>query len=238
MRAKLPLLTSLAVLLLLAVLAARGTSAVPHGRGLVFDGGGAASRPPPTGSVPSALPGRLNPVVAFGISSVVVLALLAYLVGMLVLVVVLATVRFRRRRRRSHERLADTGDEAPGGAATALVLLRGTRSALERLRQRTGGPPSDAVQRAWLALEEAAAESGTRRRPEQTSTEFTGTLLADHEVDPTALATLRGLYQRARFGHPDAVTEADADAAIAALDRIADTLLTSASASGLTDVTR
>lgn len=223
MRAKLPLLTSLAVLLLLAVLATRGASAVPHGRGFVFNGGDARSQPAPVGSIPNAVPGRLNPVVAVGLSTAVALALIAYLLGMLVLIAVIASLRFRRHRR-SRERASDKGDEASGEGATALTLLRGTRSALAQLRQRAGGPPSDAVQRAWLALEEAAAESGTRRRPEQTSTEFTGALLAEHEVDSTALATLRGLYQRARFGPPDAVGEADAEAAIAALDRVADTL--------------
>jgi hypothetical protein len=80
------------------------------------------------------------------------------------------------------------------------------------------------VQEAWLALEEAAAECGTARRPDQTPTEFTGAVLAGHDVDPMALATLRGLYQRARFGLPGSVTEADVATAITALDRIATTL--------------
>jgi hypothetical protein len=217
-----PALLALAALLLLAVLATRGASAVPHGNGLVVRGnsqGQLTSGPPgPTGAI------RLNPVLLAGASTFVALVLLGCLVAGVMVVLAVASVRVRRRRivlRR--DGVAD--DEVDGrDAAAAMVLLRGARAALARLRQRAGGPPSDAVQQAWLVLEEAAAESGTARRPEQTSTEFTGAVLAAHDVDPGALVTLRTLYQRARFGAPDAVTEADADRAVDALDRIADTL--------------
>ena len=220
MRARLPLLLSLAVLLLLAVLATRGGSAVPHGKGLVLIGGmgGAGAQP---GDVTAArLPGRLNPVVSVGMTTVIAIALVLYLASMVVLVILIASLRVRRRRL-ALERLA-TAEETTGGVdgEAAQTLLRGTRSALRLLRQRTGGPPSDAVQEAWLALEGAAAESGTPRSPDQTPTEFTGAVLAAHDVDATAVGTLRGLYQRARFGRPDTVTEADADTAVAALDRI------------------
>jgi hypothetical protein len=229
-RAKVPLLMLVGVLLLLAVLATSGGSAVPHGRGFVLNGGEVAPRAAPPASGATNLPGRLNTIVGVGLSTTVALALIAYLIGLLMFIVLLTTIRFRRRRR-ERERISDTGDDAVGedGLVTS-TLLRGTRSALAGLRQRSSGPPGDAVQRAWLALEEAAAESGTRRRPDQTSTEFTSAVLAQHTVDPAALATLRGLYQRARFGAPDSVTEADADTAIAALDRIADTLSASVGA--------
>jgi hypothetical protein len=220
---RVPALLALAALLLLAVVATRGASAVPHGKGLVVHGGtdqGHLSGP--GGPQPV---GHVNDVLLAGVSSFVVLVLLACLVGMVMILGTVATVRFRRRRRALRQAGVPDEDEFDGkGVVAAMVLLRGARAALARLRQRAGGPPSDAVQQAWLVLEEAAAESGTARRPEQTSTEFTAAVLAAHDVDPGALATLRTLYQRARFGRPDAVTDADAERAIDALDRIADTL--------------
>jgi len=73
---------------------------------------------------------------------------------------------------------------------------------------------------AWLTLEDAAASSGAPRRDHETPTEFTGALLDRYEVDTEAAATLRGLYQRARFGEPDRVTERDAASAAEALERI------------------
>jgi hypothetical protein len=224
-RAKLPMLLSLAALLLLAVLATRGRSAVPRGRGLVL---GALPTTTPHGvtqHVRTPKAPRLSPALGIGLSTGIVIALVAFLFGLVMVLLLLASLRLRRRRRLRLEPQPEHGEQAAGGDAGAgLTLLRGTRSALARLRQRAGGPPSDAVQQAWLALESAAAGSGTERRPDQTSTEFTSAVLAAHAVDQVALATLRGLYQRARFGLPDSVTEADAEAAIAALDRIAATL--------------
>jgi hypothetical protein len=222
-RVKLPLLASLAALLLLAVLATRGRSAVPHGKGLVL---GPVSAPKAVTVAPVGVPdGKLQTILGLGVSTVFVVALCLFLFGLAMVVVLLSAIRWRRRvrlvRRMSHG--AATADGEGDGDMT-LSLLRGAKSALALLRQRAGGPPADAVQQAWLELERATAEHGTTRRPEQTATEFTTAVLAAHSVDPAALATLRGLYQRARFGEPDTVTEADAAAAIAALDRIAATL--------------
>lgn len=222
-RGRVPALLALAALLLLAVLATRGASAVPRGNGLVLRGGseGRLSAGDQGGRPPV---GHVNEVLLAGVSTFVALVLSACLVAGVMVLGAVASVRLRRRRL-ALRRAGAADEESDGQAAVAaMVLLRGARAALVRLRQRAGGPPSDAVQQAWLVLEEAAAESGTARRPEQTSTEFTGAVLAAHDVDPGALATLRTLYQRARFGRPDAVTEADAERAIDALDRIADTL--------------
>lgn len=221
-RATFPLLVSLATLLLLAVLATRGRSAVPRGRGLVFPSEPALGVDQAPVRLPPPVP--LNPVLGIGLSSTIAIALVGLLLCLGALLVVLASIRLRRRRLEL-ERASDHGDQAVGGDGEMVGnLLRGTRSALRRLQQRVGGPPGDAVQEAWLALEAAAAGCGTARRPDQTPTEFTGAVLAAHDVDPVALATLRGLYQRARFGVPDSVTEADAATAITALGRIADTL--------------
>ncbi|HEX5115897.1 MAG TPA: DUF4129 domain-containing protein [Pseudonocardiaceae bacterium] len=224
-RATLPLLLSLAVLLLLAVLAARGRSAVPRGQGLVIHGA-LTTRPRPTQTaVPLGLGHKvINPALGIGLSTIIAIALVAFLFTGTMVLVLVAMTRVRRRRRDSDAKV-NRGEPSNGSdAEMVLTLLRGTRSALALLRQRAGGPPSDAVQAAWLALEEAAAECGTTRRPHQTPTEFTSAVLAEHDVDQAALATLRGLYQRVRFGRADSVTEADADAAVAALERIADAL--------------
>ncbi|HEX3590969.1 MAG TPA: DUF4129 domain-containing protein [Pseudonocardiaceae bacterium] len=219
----LPLLLSLAALLLLTVLVARGGSAVPQGTGFLT----APTSNPPLHLHVNPLQGRnlgkLNPVVGITLSSEIALALVVALFGLAMAMLMLTSIRVRRRRRFDEPAVdGDDGLLVPGG--DLAMLLQGTRSALAWLRQRAGGPPGDAVQQAWLALEEAAAESGTARLPQQTSTEFTAAVLAAHRVDPDALATLRGLYQRARFGEPDSVTEADAELAIAALDTIAETL--------------
>lgn len=222
LRAKLPLLLSLAVLLLLAVLATRGGSAVPRGNGLILRGPEAVGRT--ITQTANFGGGHQNSVISAGLSGVVALVLLLYLAAMVALIAALTTIRFRKTRRAAYRGGPDDDEYEGKGTASAMALLHGARSALLDLRQRAGGPPSDAVVRAWLVLEESAAESGTARRPEQTSTEFTADVLGAHDVDPAALRTLRSLYQRARFGQPDSVTEQDADAAAAALDRIADTL--------------
>lgn len=221
-RARLPVLLALAGLLLLAVVASRGGSAVPRGNGLVIRAGDTPQVTLPAGTTSGQV--HLNSAVTAGLSTIMALALVAYLILMAAIVVMLASVRLRRARR-SALRGGPADEETEGKYATsAVVLLRGAKAALRQLRQRAGGPPSDAVQQAWLVLEESAAECGTARRPEQTSTEFTGTVLAAHDVDPGALSTLRVLYQRARFGRPDSLTEWDAQRAVDALDRIADTL--------------
>lgn len=220
MRARVPLLLSLAVLLLLAVLATRGGSAVPHGTGLVLIGGAGGGNAQQGAVTARSLPGRLNPIISVGMTTVIAVALVLYLISMIMFVVLIASLRRRRRRLDLERTTADEQTTEAVDGETARTLLRGTRSALELLRQRTGGPPSDAVQRAWLALEAAAAGSGTPRRPDQTPTEFTGAVLSAHDVDAAAVGTLRGLYQRARFGRPELVTETDADTAVAALDRI------------------
>lgn len=216
MRAKPPLLLAMAALLLLAVIAAHGGSAVPHGHGVL-------SLPTPPVNGLSTIDRRTtvpeNPALTVSLSLAVLIVLLASFAGVVVLLG--SRCVFRRRRLRGGRIVADHDepDADPAGEA-ARVLLRGARNAQLVLRQRGGGPPADAVQRAWLALESAAADSGAARRAEQTPTEFTSALLAEHRVAPDAVATLLARYHRARFGRPDTVTEADAAVAATALDRI------------------
>ena len=77
------------------------------------------------------------------------------------------------------------------------VLRRGVSAARRFLAQIPRA--SDAVIAAWLALEEAATESGVRRAPSQTPTEFTVAVLQRTPADPEATTELLALYHRARF---------------------------------------
>ena len=217
-RERLPLLLSMVALLVLAIVVARGSSGVPHGAGWVVR----PAPPPARVSTPVGLPPSGAAITIFGIyyGAFFVLVVVWVLFGLAVLLSLLAWLRFRRRSRA----IAAEEVEYADGAAGGLAMLRGARSVLASFRQRPGGPPGDVVQQAWLSLERAAEAEGFGRRPEQTPTEFTTALLAEHEVDASALAELRGRYQRARFGRAGLVTEADAVAAIGALERIAEDL--------------
>lgn len=77
------------------------------------------------------------------------------------------------------------------------VLQRGVQAAQRHLAQIR--EPGDAIIAAWLALEDAAAGSGVRRRPAETPTEFTVDVLGRTTADPVATDRLLHLYHRARF---------------------------------------
>ena len=110
---------------------------------------------------------------------------------------------------------------SPAGVATGEeeepelpVLRRGVTEA-QRFLEQIAGRPTDAIIAAWIALEEAAADSGVRRRPSETPTEFTVAVLQRTHADPDATAELLALYHRARFsgspiGTDDVVRASDA----------------------------
>ncbi len=80
-------------------------------------------------------------------------------------------------------------------------ILTGIELALEALDGERH--PTDAVVRAWLGLEQTAAESGVVRRPSETPTELTERILGRVFSDDRAVRTLLRLYLRTRFGdHP------------------------------------
>lgn len=205
------LLLAAAALLLLVVFAARGESPVPTSisdatpdRGLppVFSG-------PKGPSLGQATPNTVDPELV-GTIVVVVAGLL------LVLAVVLSILSARRARLRTPvgttlEQVEGTIDFVSRGAVTKAV------ADARDLLARPGGEPGDAVVRAWLTLEHAT-EHG--RAPHQTATEFTVALLERETADAEALRELRTLYQRARFGARDEITEQDVGDARQALDRI------------------
>jgi hypothetical protein len=202
--------------LVLVALAARGNSPVTFGERGWFGGGSDQS---PVSTPEEVQADGLAGIV--GGSVVVVLVVLVGLlfVGMAVMVIPMIGP-IRRRPRRGYDAVAENDEEAVGSAPSPAFLLTGARNALSELRERPAGPPSDAVVAAWLRLEEAAAESGVPRLDHETPTEFTGALLVRYEVDTDAAATLRGLYQRARFGPAGQVSTQDAALAAHALERI------------------
>lgn len=158
-------------------------------------------------------------------------AFILWIVGVVALVVLVVLARrhlpalLARRRRR--ELLVTAPGDVSVHAAEDPVAPE-LREAVERAHHDLRAPdadPHDAVVAAWVALERAAERAGTRRDPAQTPTEFTTTVLASTRADADAVATLRGLYHRARFGEAP-LGERDLDDARAALARIAADLAT------------
>lgn len=83
----------------------------------------------------------------------------------------------------------------------APALRTGIELALQVLDEQR--EPADAIVRAWLGLQETAAESGVVRRAAETPTEFTSRILSRALADDRAVRTLLRLYLRTRFGdHP------------------------------------
>ncbi len=80
--------------------------------------------------------------------------------------------------------------------------------------------PRDAIERAWLGLQEAAEESGVQRRAAETPAEFTQRVLARVHADDEAARTLLTLYLRVRFGDTP-VTVGDIAVARRSLERLA-----------------
>jgi len=71
--------------------------------------------------------------------------------------------------------------------------------------------PADAVVRAWLGLQETAAQAGVIRAPWESPTEFTARIIASALADDSAVRTLLDLYLRVRFGeHPVSGEEVEA----------------------------
>jgi len=223
-------LCAVAALLLFAVVSARGTSAVP---GQLRDvplergtGGGVSSN----SVAPDANAYKLDIVDELQLvqTSIAVAAMILLLIAFALF------VRRLQQMRKRPIRLGvgvEEADEQIGALESSIPmrLRRAAEQAKLDLTARAGGPPGDAVVAAWSRLEEAAAHEGAGREPHQTPTEFTSALLARHTTSEPALDELRALYQRARFGAPGQVTEADADAAAGALDRILHALANAAS---------
>jgi hypothetical protein len=140
-------------------------------------------------------PGQLDPRWAI----LVIVTLLGILIAALFTLAVRRLLAIRR------EHTDTTADNLTTGAAAGTIgddvdlpeMQDAVTRALAHLDRHAR--PRDAVVAAWVALEEAAARTGTRRDPAQTTTEFAGTVLAATPAPPAAVTRLRTLYQRARF---------------------------------------
>ncbi|MBP2320912.1 hypothetical protein JOF56_001297 [Kibdelosporangium banguiense] len=213
MKVRLAALLAVGALLLLAVLAARGTSGIPVGT----PAPGPPTPPQVQGLPIPEAPSISSEPIAYGAIVLIILVGIAVLLGLAMLISMLTGIRLRRRQRRT--RLQQPLDE-DSGMTGEQWLATVTKRALAEMDQKMGGPPSDAVIAAWVRLEESAAETGTPREPHQTPTEFTAAVLAGHTMDAEALGELKNLYHRARFGEPGSVTQADARRARSALEKI------------------
>jgi len=150
-----------------------------------------------------------------------------YAVIALIVVVLLALLyRYLRRRLRPEYPGLDgdvdgstEGSVAPEPPAQPRPerVRRGLDRALDLLGE--GREPRDAIERAWLGLEEGAADSGVHRLPAETPGEFVRRVLARVASDRDAAGDLLDLYLRARFSDAP-VTAADVDAARAAIEAL------------------
>ena len=153
----------------------------------------------------------------------------AVLIVLLAAVVALVLWRLWLRYRRAGAPVEDTARSAGVTAGVDAVpelpvLLRGVEAA--RLSLGSIPDPGDAVIAAWLSLEDAAAESGVRRHPAQTPTEFTLAILRSTRADADATRELLALYHLARFStHP--VTADHVERASRCLGAIADSWVAS-----------
>ncbi len=193
--------------------------------------GGGALTPPRVSATPvpgsSATPIRTPPASAGVVFSWVPIAIV--LGCLLIAVLALIVVYLLRHRRRPGEKSQLTIDaefdelsELAGNDVDADLptLHRGLVRASEALE--VYREPRDAIVRAWLGLQEAAEDSGLRRRPSETPTEFTTRVFESVEADRSAAAALLEVYLRVRF-RPVPATESDVRQARDAIDRLRET---------------
>jgi hypothetical protein len=209
-----PRVLALAALLLLAVVAARGATSFTLDP-LRLTSHATQNQLAPANSDQLRGNAATSPIPYLGL----LLTFIGLLLTVSAAISVLAVIARRKRVRMTTVPGEEETEEGGAYGSLAPLVLAG-RQALARLRAHEGGPPSDRVIAAWLSLEHAAMETGTERQPHETPTEFVGSVLAGHEVNREALDHLRRLYGRARFGVEGAMTDADAEAAGDALDRI------------------
>jgi Domain of unknown function (DUF4129) len=132
-----------------------------------------------------------------------VAVLLVILALAALLVILLLLVRKRRRLRALRGPVMDVTDSDElllehDALPDLPTLKRGLGLASDVLE--TDRTPSDAIVQAWVGLQEAAEDSGVRRRQSETPTEFTARVFSSIPADRNAADTLLALYLRVRFG--------------------------------------
>ena len=171
---------------------------------------------------PAAVTSRAETSPVLAVAGRVLVALAG--VTLVVLLVVLLVGLARRWRAAVERRAAEPEILTPGldGAAFDDAHLPGLRAAVALAGRHLDDdvPPGDAVISAWVALERAAEQTGVRRDPAATPTEFTVAVLDATQVDPAAICALLELYLAARFSeHP--LTDEDVERARASLQTLA-----------------
>ena len=200
-----------AVLAVLAVIAIAGQGS-PVFTGLRWTPPWAETQPLPSGRThppvtDTPVPRRPDRIVDVDVSWLVVG------IAVIVLVVVAGLVwRAIRRRLDVPERDAivslgslDGDEEPPVEQPDPAPVRRGLDRALDALSEHR--EPRDAIERAWLGLEEGAADSGVRRLPAETPGEFVTRVLARVSADRNAARTLLQLYLVVRFGSAPATAD-------------------------------
>ena len=150
-----------------------------------------------------------------------------YAVVILVIVLLLALL-WRYLRRRLRPEFPGVRGEVAGSTEGAVApdppeqprperVRRGLDRALDLLGE--DREPRDAIERAWLGLEEGAADSGVHRLPAETPGEFVRRVLARVASDRAAAQDLLELYLRARFSEAP-VTAADVAEARTAIEAL------------------
>jgi hypothetical protein len=183
-----------------------------------------SQQPPPTVQVtdvrasesPAPVPGHVTRIDASWIVvliAVVVLTVVAFLIW--------RAVRKRLQRPEPGETLMmgplEDAELEPAPEPDAPQVRRGLDRAIDIL----GEPrrPRDAIEQAWLGLQEAAEESGVRRLPAETPSEFTARILSRVGADREAARVLLDLYLRVRFGDAP-VSARDVETARASLESL------------------
>ena len=93
-----------------------------------------------------------------------------------------------------------SGDLAIGAFSEpdAQIVQSGLAAAFQILTSERD--PGNAVIRAWLSLQDAAAAAGIDRHPAETTSEFTARILRRSRDSADPIHVLLSLYQRVRFG--------------------------------------
>ncbi len=140
--------------------------------------------------------------------------------------VALAAWRHRPRLRWRRRLATDDFVVLPDVASAVVGQAAVQRAAL------LGGAPRNAIVQCWLQLERDVAAAGLRRDPADTSLEFTERVLTRYAVDSEAIDDLAARYREARFSDHQ-LDESDRDAALAALDRLHQTLAATQTGTGI-----
>lgn len=131
------------------------------------------------------------------------------LVALLVVIVIVVAAllwRYLRRRLRAREVTAPVAlgpvTESDLAAVPEAPLPEPIRRGLDRALDALEEPrqPRSKIERAWLGLEEGAADSGVRRLPAETPGEFVARVVARVAPERVAARALLDVYQRVRFG--------------------------------------